>query len=104
MSETEQLAAALAEVERLRAKLEMPCGSCHPCENYADETWRKAGRKPPHVVTWEDKVAAVVNLHKCLDDALQLIDDMANGLRQDHALNIAVETRRAAIVKGADRA
>ncbi|OPG13691.1 hypothetical protein [Microbispora sp. GKU 823] len=43
----------LAEVERLRAKLDAPCGSCHPCTNYADETWRAAGRTPPHVAEWD---------------------------------------------------
>lgn len=36
-----------------------PCGSCHPCENYADETWRAAGRKPPHVYEWDAARAAL---------------------------------------------
>lgn len=31
-----------------------PCGSCHPCDNWADETWRAAGRKPPHVYEWDE--------------------------------------------------
>jgi hypothetical protein len=46
--------ALIAEVERLRAKLEQPCGSCHPCTNYRDETWRAADRKPPHVHEWDE--------------------------------------------------
>lgn len=44
--------------ERAEAKLNMPCGSCHPCTNYADETWREAGRKPPHVFQWDELKAA----------------------------------------------
>jgi len=44
----------LAEVERMRALLDGPCGSCHPCDNYRDETWREAGRKPPHVHEWDE--------------------------------------------------
>lgn len=43
-----------AEIERLTAKLDGPCGSCHPCMNYSDETWREAGRKPPHVHEWDE--------------------------------------------------
>jgi hypothetical protein len=39
----------LAEVERLRAKLDMPCGSCHPCLNWPAETWKRAGRHLPDV-------------------------------------------------------
>lgn len=57
---TDLEAAALDEADRLReqvkqlqAKLDKPCGSCHPCTNYADETWRAAGRKPPHVYQWD---------------------------------------------------
>lgn len=48
------IAGLVAEIQALRVKLAGPCGSCHPCMNYADETWRAAGRKPPHVITWED--------------------------------------------------
>ncbi|GAA0970002.1 hypothetical protein GCM10009555_018150 [Acrocarpospora macrocephala] len=44
----------VAEVVRLRALLDGPCGSCHPCDNYRDETWREAGRTPPHVIEWDD--------------------------------------------------
>jgi hypothetical protein len=36
-----------------------PCGSCHPCDNYADETWRAADRKPPHVYEWDSARAAL---------------------------------------------
>jgi hypothetical protein len=52
----------LAEVERLRVKLDAPCGSCHPCTNYADETWRAAGRTPPHVYAWDELRAEVERL------------------------------------------
>ncbi len=53
----------LAEVDRLRAKLDAPCGSCHPCMNYADETWRDAGRTPPHVYMWDELNAQVDAVH-----------------------------------------
>jgi hypothetical protein len=52
----------LAEVDRLKAKLDAPCGSCHPCTNYADETWRAAGRTPPHVYAWDELRAEVERL------------------------------------------
>jgi hypothetical protein len=43
-----------AERDAALAKLKLPCGSCHPCLNWADETWRREGRKPPTVQAWED--------------------------------------------------
>jgi hypothetical protein len=57
----------LAEVDRLRAKLDAPCGSCHPCTNYADETWRAAGRTPPHVHEWEELRAEAERLRAQVD-------------------------------------
>ncbi|MGI5161439.1 hypothetical protein [Microbispora sp. CA-102843] len=52
----------LSQVEWLRAKLDAPCGSCHPCTNYADETWRAAGRTPPHVAEWDERRAELERL------------------------------------------
>ncbi len=89
----------IGQIRQLTTKLDGPCGSCHPCVNYADETWHKAGRKPPHVVTWDDKVAEVANLRKRLGEAVGLIDDISNCLRQDHALTLGVESRRMAIAE-----
>lgn len=60
---------ALAEVERLRAQLDAPCGSCHPCTNWADETWRAAGRKPPHVHEWDE----IREQHAALQDSADLL-------------------------------
>ena len=54
--------ALVAEVRSLREQLAKPCGSCHPCENWADETWRRAGKKPPAVVTWENTLAELASL------------------------------------------
>jgi len=49
-----------AERDAALAKLKLPCGSCHPCLNWADETWRREGRKPPTVQAWEDTTAELV--------------------------------------------
>jgi len=81
----------------LQHKLTRPCGECHPCTNWADETWRRAGRKPPAVVTWEDKLAETRGLYARLDDAIKLIEEMSDHIRQDPALAIGVETRLAAL-------
>lgn len=48
------LTLAIADRNAMRVKLNGPCGSCHPCTNWADETWRAAGRKPPTVQEWDD--------------------------------------------------
>ena len=47
----------LSDIKTLLEKLASPCGSCHPCTEYADETWRAAGRKPPHVYEYDELVA-----------------------------------------------
>lgn len=44
----------LSDLQSLVEAFDKPCGSCHPCTNYADETWRAAGRKPPHVYQWDE--------------------------------------------------
>lgn len=47
-----------ARIVRLIDALEAPCGSCHPCNHYAAETWRQAGGKIPHkylVDEWREK-------------------------------------------------
>ena len=59
----------LAEVDRLRAQLGEPCGSCHPCTNWADETWRRAGRKPPTVVEWDEACAELADLRPVVEAA-----------------------------------
>jgi hypothetical protein len=46
-----------AEAAALQAKLDLPCGSCHPCTNWADETWRRADRTPPTVSEWDESRA-----------------------------------------------
>jgi hypothetical protein len=52
---------ARGEVERLRAKLAMPCGSCHPCTEWAAETWKQAATLPT-VHDWNDLRAEVERL------------------------------------------
>lgn len=47
-----------ARIVRLINALEAPCGSCHPCNHYAAETWRQAGGEIPHKVfvdEWREK-------------------------------------------------
>ena len=47
----------LSDIQSLVEAFDKPCGSCHPCDNWADETWRAAGRKPPHVYQWDEMMA-----------------------------------------------
>jgi hypothetical protein len=54
----------LSDLQSLVEAFDMPCGSCHPCTNYADETWRAAGRKPPHVYDWDEKVAILAAIRE----------------------------------------
>lgn len=46
-----------------------PCGSCHPCDNWADETWRAAGRKPPHVYEWDEARRILSEIRDLVDNA-----------------------------------
>jgi hypothetical protein len=38
-------------------KLSLPCGSCHPCTHWAEETWRRDGRTPPDVHQYDELLA-----------------------------------------------
>lgn len=69
----------LDEVQRQREQLALPCGSCHPCANWADETWRRANRKPPAVITWDN---AQVELKSLRADLKQT---SATLIREEHA-------------------
>jgi hypothetical protein len=53
----EQRDEARAELEQLKAKLDMPCGHCHPCTNWAPQTWINAGRSIPPVHEYDAMVA-----------------------------------------------
>ena len=47
-----------ARILRLVDALKAPCGSCHPCNHWAAETWRRAGGELPHkyvVDEWREK-------------------------------------------------
>ena len=68
-----------AEIERLRAQLDEPCGFCHPCANWADETWRAADRKPPGVAEWDETRAEVTRLLDLVDER----DAELNKIRAD---------------------
>lgn len=65
----------LALVERVRtaeAKLALPCGSCHPCNEWAAETWRRAGGKLPHKHTVDE---AFADLDRLRDGLTALADE-----------------------------
>lgn len=59
-----------SDLQALVDAFDKPCGSCHPCENYADETWRAAGRKPPHVYEYDELKALVRHLHNDAPEVL----------------------------------
>lgn len=40
--------------EKLRTKLQAPCGTCHPCNNWTAEEWRQDGRTPPSPWQWDE--------------------------------------------------
>lgn len=48
---------AEAELAEARAKLDKPCGECHPCMNWPAETWRRSGARLPDVHEWNAVVA-----------------------------------------------
>lgn len=55
------------QVEGLEQKMAGPCGSCHPCVNYAHETWVKADRQPPHLFVYEAMVSELKALRAFRD-------------------------------------
>jgi hypothetical protein len=67
-----ELAKLYDERDRLKTKLDLPCGSCHPCENWAPQTWRNAGRRIPHVIEWDDLAAEAENADE-LAETIQLM-------------------------------
>jgi hypothetical protein len=58
-----------SDLQSLVEAFDKPCGSCHPCDNYADETWRAAGRKPPHVYQWDEARAALAAVSELMETA-----------------------------------
>jgi hypothetical protein len=62
-----ELDALRAENAKLRAKLAMPCGSCHPCTQWANQTWVNAGLPLPHVSDWQEMEAERDALRAQLD-------------------------------------
>ena len=85
----------VAEVTRLRQLLDGPCGSCHPCTNYRDETWRAAERKPPHVIDWDDARAELKILRPIAVAAQQWAAASVAGIERkphEEALYAAVQT------------
>lgn len=59
-----------AEIDKLRAKLAGPCGSCHPCLNWVGEEWRRLDRKPPYPDQWDQGQADRRHLRALLREAL----------------------------------
>lgn len=77
------LESTLAELrqERERAeeaekKLEMPCGSCHPCTEWANQTWVNAGLRLPHVIDWQEMTAALSRAEETIEKVRACIGDV----------------------------
>lgn len=87
----------VAEVRRLRAQIDKPCGSCHPCTNYADETWRAAGRKPPAVSAWDELRAEVKLLRQLAVDLARLLHDHEGGAVPADSLQALLARATAAV-------
>jgi hypothetical protein len=68
----------LSDVQSLVEAFDKPCGSCHPCTNYADETWRAAGRKPPHVYQWDEAQQRLQKLRDLVSYCRAQADDREN--------------------------
>lgn len=62
------LGALVEEVQRLRAQRDKPCGECHPCLYWADQTWRAAGRTPPDMPLWDEKVMELAHAEAELEE------------------------------------
>jgi hypothetical protein len=100
---TAPLHARIAELER---KLALPCGSCHPCNNWANETWVRAGKRLPHVYEWdeaksraESAEAEVTALRATVERVRALCDDERDRLAPipESNLGIRVSVIRAAL-------
>jgi len=89
--------ALVAEVRRLRAQLDKPCGECHPCTSYRDETWRAAGRKPPHVSTWDETQAELKQLREVAVDLARLLHDHEGGAVPADSLQALLARATAAV-------
>ncbi len=71
----------MGERDELQRKLDMPCGSCHPCNNWASQTWENAGLMRPHVYEWQALVAerdaalAVVEAVRTIHRPIRVYDE-----------------------------
>ncbi len=51
-----------ARILALLDTLDAPCGSCHPCTQWANQTWVNAGERLPHVHEWQEMKAQVARV------------------------------------------
>jgi hypothetical protein len=70
----------IGDIRTLLKRLAMPCGSCHPCDNWAPQTWINAGKTIPHLIEWEDLVEEMDRLRKLMS-AADLIAHLAEAER-----------------------
>lgn len=54
----------------------VPCGSCHPCQNWVDERWRQAGRKPPYPEDWDATRARLFDVEEIARSTIALSADL----------------------------
>lgn len=102
-----QVYRGVAEAVR-KAMFSVPCGHCHPCVNWVDEEWRRAGRKPPYPDEWDsarERLAAVPRTVAVeLEQLADLIDHEADGVHGGFVDGISVACdrlrRRAAELRG----
>lgn len=71
-----------ARIVRLVDALGAPCGSCHPCTEWAAETWRQTGGPLPHKYQVDEAFAALERVRALAD---QWERDFANFRREDPA-------------------
>jgi hypothetical protein len=72
-----------AEAVRV-AMFAVPCGSCHPCENWVGEMWRRADRKPPYPEDWDTTRTRLASTEAIARAAVALCADLLRRYERNH--------------------
>lgn len=81
-----------AEIASLKAKLDMPCGSCHPCRNWTSELWTRAAATEPSPDDWNRVV-------KERDEARHEVAEL-KGWQEDVSGRLAMHTMEIERLRG----